>query len=163
MQFGQTLKRLLQHIHRANDVFGPVYMSKIDFSDGFYWLWLRPEDTSKLAVLFLSRPGEEPLVEIPLTNPMGWCFSPPNFSACTETVADLPNASLENLSEQATVQMTPHHLDSISETSPMDIPPITTSSILSIPYTAPFKKPLRYWDIYVDNFCGLVQGNRWTC
>ena len=40
IQFGQTLKRLLQRIHRANDVFGPVYMPKIDLSDGFYWLWL---------------------------------------------------------------------------------------------------------------------------
>ena len=35
MQFGQTLNQLLQRIHRANDVFGPVYMSKIDLSDGF--------------------------------------------------------------------------------------------------------------------------------
>ena len=39
MQFGQTLKRLLQRIHRANDIFGPVYMSRINLSDGFYWLW----------------------------------------------------------------------------------------------------------------------------
>ena len=38
MQFGQTLKRLLQCIHRANDVFSLVYMSKINLSDGFYWL-----------------------------------------------------------------------------------------------------------------------------
>ena len=35
MQFGQTLKRLLQRIHRANGVFGSVYMSKNDLSDGF--------------------------------------------------------------------------------------------------------------------------------
>ena len=71
IQFCQTLKRLLQRIHCANDVFGPVYMSKIDLSDGFYWLWLQLEDTLKLAVLFPSRPGEAPLVGIPLTNPMG--------------------------------------------------------------------------------------------
>ena len=71
MQFGQTLKRPLQHIHRAVGIFGPVYMSKIDLSDSFYWLWLRPEGTLKLAVLFPSRPGEAPLVRILLTNPMG--------------------------------------------------------------------------------------------
>ena len=53
MQFGRTLKRLLQKIHRANDRFGPTCMSKIDLSDGFYHLWLRPEDTIHLAVLFL--------------------------------------------------------------------------------------------------------------
>ena len=82
MRFSQTLKRLLQRIYRANDVLGPVYMLKIDLSDGFYCLWLRSEDTLKLAALFPSRPGEEPLVRIPLINPMGWCSSPPNFSAC---------------------------------------------------------------------------------
>ena len=38
MQFGKTLKRLLQQIHRANERFGPVYLSKIDLSDGFYRL-----------------------------------------------------------------------------------------------------------------------------
>ena len=116
----------------------------------------------KLAVLFPSRPGEAPLVGIPLTNPMGWCLSPPNFSACKETVADIANAALENPSDQGTARRTPHHLDTISETAPLDIPPITTAHILSIPCTSPFKKAVRYWDIYMDIFCGLVQGNLWT-
>ena len=162
MQFGQTFKRLLQRIYRTNDVFGPVYSSKTNLSDGFYWLRLRTEDTFKLAVLFLSCPGEAPLVGIPLTNPMGWCLSPLNFSTCTETVADLANASLENLSEQATTRMTSHRLDTISKTNPSDIPPITMAHVLSIPCITPFKKPLWYWDIYMDDFCGLVQGSQWT-
>ena len=38
MQCKQTLKHFLQRINRANDVFDPVYMSKIDLSDGFYRL-----------------------------------------------------------------------------------------------------------------------------
>ena len=148
LQFGQTLKRLLQCIHRANDVFGPVYMSKFDLSVGFNRLWLRPEDTLKLAGLFPSRPGKAPLVGIPLTNPMGWCSPPPNFSACTETVADLANAYLENPSEQVTARTTSHCLDTISKTAPLDIPQIMTAHIPSIPCTTPFKKPVRYWDIY---------------
>ena len=143
MQFSQTLKWLLQRIHRANDVIGSVYMSKIDLSGGFYRLWLRPENTLKLAVLFPSHQSEVPLVGIPLTNPMGWCLLPLNFSACTETVADLATASLENPSEQATTRMTPHRLDNISETAPLDIPPIMTAHIPSILCTTPFKKPLR--------------------
>ena len=93
---------------------------------------------------------------------MGWCLSPPNFSACTETVADLANASLEIPSKQATARTTPHRLDTISETALLDIPPITTANIPSIPCTSPFKKLLRYWDFYMDDFCGLVQGNIWT-
>ena len=28
--------------------------------------------------------------------------------------------------------------------------------------TKPFRYPLKYWDIYVDDFLGLVQGNQWT-
>ena len=36
MQFGRTLWRLLYRIHRANSRFGPVYLSKVDLSDGFY-------------------------------------------------------------------------------------------------------------------------------
>ena len=163
MHFDQTLKDLLQRIHRANDVFSPVYMFKIDLSDGFYRLWLWPENILTLAVLFPSPPGEEPLVKIPMTNPMGWCPLPPNFSACTKTVTDLANAFLENPSGQDTTRMTPHRLDTISETAQLDIPPITTTHIPSIPCTTPFKKHFRYWDIYVDNFCGLLQGNRWTC
>ena len=131
MQFGQTLKRLLQRIHRANDVFDPVYMSN--------------DCDLKTRFLFPSRPGEAPLVGIPLTNPMGWCSSPLNFSACTVTVVDLANASLENPSEQATARRTPHRLDTISQTAPLDIPPITTANIPSIPCTTPFKNTLRYW------------------
>ena len=52
IQFGRTLWRLPYCIHHANSNFGPVYMSKVDLSDGFYQLWLRPEDTHRLKVLF---------------------------------------------------------------------------------------------------------------
>ena len=45
MQFCRTLWRLLYHINRANSRFGPVYLSKVDLLDDFYWLFLRPEDT----------------------------------------------------------------------------------------------------------------------
>ena len=71
MQFGRTLWRLLFCTHNANDQFGPVYMSKVDLSNGFYRLWLRPKDTHRLAVLFPSRPDEPDLIGIPLANPMG--------------------------------------------------------------------------------------------
>ena len=114
IKFDQTLKCLLQHIHHANDAFGPVHTSKIDISDGFYCLWLQGEDTLKLAVLFPSHPDEEPLVGILLTNPIGWCLSPPNFSACKEIITNLANVSLENPAEQATARTTPHCLDTIS-------------------------------------------------
>ena len=54
MQFGCTLWGLLYCIHCANNNFRPVYMSKIDLSDGFYKLFLHPKDIHHLAVLFPS-------------------------------------------------------------------------------------------------------------
>jgi hypothetical protein len=35
MQFGRALERLLFHIRHANPRYGPVYLNKIDISDGF--------------------------------------------------------------------------------------------------------------------------------
>jgi len=210
MQFGRTLWRLLFQIHHANDHFGPVYMSKIDLSDGFYRLWLRPEDTHRLAVLFPSRPDEPKLVGIPLANPMGHVSSPPNFSACTETVADLANAALADPIAREEARSTPHRLDVVSESlpDPTDDPtpiPSSTSEVSSavdktnknvtidtakaeptsepsdhpsqIPSDGPssepsgqpsfppaakqFRRPVAAWDIYVDDYCGITQGNRW--
>lgn len=71
MQFGCALNRLLYEIYHANPQFGLVYMSKIDLVDGFYRLWIAPHSTARLAVLFPARDREEPLIGIPLTNPMG--------------------------------------------------------------------------------------------
>ncbi|VEU43031.1 unnamed protein product, partial [Pseudo-nitzschia multistriata] len=164
MQFGRALKRLLQRIHRANNHFGPVYMAKVDLSDGFYRLWVKPEDTISLAVLFPARAGEEPLIGIPLTNPMGWCSSPPNFSACTETIADLANGVLREPGGIQRMRKLPHRLDELSE-SVGELPLVTLATTDDLPQkeaTAPFKQPLQYWDVYVDDFCGLVQGNVWT-
>ena len=125
MQSGRTLSRLLYRIHQANLLFGPVYMSKIDLLDGFYYLWLRPEDTHHLAVLFLSRPNEPDLVGIPLTNPMEWVSSPPNFSACIETVCDMANDDLKNVKSMQMARATPHRLDVVLETRPVVSEPIS--------------------------------------
>eukprot|EP00536_Pseudo-nitzschia_multiseries_P014096 jgi/Psemu1/37529/gm1.37529_g len=61
MQFGQTLHRLLTQMHRANNRLGSVYVSKIDISDSFYCVQVKPKDTMKLGVLFPStRKGDSP-------------------------------------------------------------------------------------------------------
>jgi hypothetical protein len=36
MQFGRALDRVLYQIHHANPEYGPVYLLKLDISDGFY-------------------------------------------------------------------------------------------------------------------------------
>eukprot|EP00536_Pseudo-nitzschia_multiseries_P019441 jgi/Psemu1/60753/gm1.60753_g len=159
MQFGHTLRRLVTKVYQANSHFGPVYMSKIDLSDGFYQVQLKPEDTMKLGVLFLSRQGEPPLIGICLTNPMGWKSSPPNFCACTKTIANLANASLATGLAQA--RRHPHRLDRLSEAPvPPEDPPVESPLVkLLTDSTTPNKRPIRYWDVYVDDFCGLAQVN----
>lgn len=107
---------------------------------------------------------------LPHVLPMGWKESPPNFSTSTETVADLANETI-----RVTNRLAPHRLDEASETRPKDEPkPITTT--LDTAAKSPDKhtatpdsrrlnvqrhtRPTAYWDVYVDDFLGLCQGNK---
>ena len=98
MQYGRALDCLLREIVYADPALGYVYLLKADVSDGFYRIGLRPTDAPKLGLIFPSRKGEEELVAIPLTLPMGWKNSPPLFCMATETVADLANEALQTQS-----------------------------------------------------------------
>ena len=71
MQFDRALERILRHILLANPNHGPIYLMKVDFSDGFCRTDLAADDAPKLDVVFPTRPGHEPLVAIPLVLPMG--------------------------------------------------------------------------------------------
>ena len=93
-------------------------MSKIDLSDSFYQLFLHPKDTYHLAVLFPSQPNELELIGIPLRNPMGWVSSPPNFSACTETITDMANSDLSDPNAMALACHTLHQFDFLSKSNP---------------------------------------------
>ena len=165
MQFGRAFQRLIQRIHRAHPKHGPIYISKVDVADGFYRIWVLAEDAPKLAVLFPTRAGEPALVGIPMALPMGWKESPPHFSVATETIVDLANSAIVNPHVQPGV----HRLDVISETPPTGEAaagepalggpsPLPTSSVRARPRT---HRPLEYWDVYVDDFIGLAQGNAW--
>jgi hypothetical protein len=94
MQFGHSLDRILQRIHFANRKYGPVFLIKIDISDGFYRLRLADGSIPSFGVAFPTLPGEEQLVAFPLVLPMGWVASPPYFCALTETIADISNEAL---------------------------------------------------------------------
>ena len=94
MQYGRALDRLIREIVYADPELGYVYLLKADVSNGFYRIGLRPIDAPKLGLIFPSGKGEEQMVAIPLTLPMGWKNSPPLFYAATETVAYLANEAL---------------------------------------------------------------------
>jgi len=76
MQFGRALDRVLLTVLEAPDAHGPTYLLKVDLSDGFYRIQVRPRDVPKLAIAFPTAPHEPPLVALPLSLPMGWTKSP---------------------------------------------------------------------------------------
>ena len=91
MQFGCALERVLRKVVTADTAEGPLYLLKIDLSDGFYRVRLRAQDAPMLGVAFPVAPGEPLLTAIPLVLPMGWTESPPYFCTTTETIVDLAN------------------------------------------------------------------------
>jgi hypothetical protein len=101
-------------------------MLKVDLSDGFYRVWLRPSDMPVLGVAFPMLPDEEPLVAFPLVLPVGWCESPPYFCALTETVTDLTNERIA-----AHWDPPPHPLEDLTSTQPAPLPGYTATSLPS--------------------------------
>ena len=69
-------------------------MAKFNISDGFYCLFLDPDNAPNLAVLMQKYDGEPQLVAVPFSLTMGWVSSLPTFCAASKTAADIANASL---------------------------------------------------------------------
>ena len=160
MRFGQAFQRLIEDIVNADPRFGPVHLCKIDISDGFYRIWLRLNDIPKLGVAFPTEVNGEPLVAFPLVLPMGWVSSPPYFCAATETVADVSNERI-----MQGVRPRPHCLDRVADSRP-DLPTGSASPASPpVPHIRSYtgrRRALGHFEVYVDDFCGVVQGGpRW--
>jgi hypothetical protein len=162
MQFDRAFLRILQQIAQSDPHVGPVYLSKINIADGFYRIAIHPDDIPKLAIMFPTQDGEKQLISLPLVLPMGWKQSHPLFKAAMETVADLANTKL-----QAKVSSQAHRLYAVSE-SPikLKIPsPINMYGPAPLPLPVPVTRfytrphPVKSWDVYVDDFIGMVQGS----
>jgi hypothetical protein len=162
MQFGRALWRILTTIHKADPWLGPVFLSKVDIADGFYRIQVNANDVPTLEVVVPTEPGQPQLIRFPLVLPMGWMQSPPLFNAAMETVADLTNQALLDSAPEG-----PHRLDVVSE-SDGPVPALSPSSPLLLPAVPlPIKPmprgrprpPVKSWDVYVDDFLGMVQGN----
>ena len=169
MQLGRALNRVLHRIATADPADSPVYLMKLDLSDGFYRVPLRDSDIPLLGVAFPVAPGETPLVAMPLVLPMGWTESPPYFCSATETIADLAN----NLAH-STWSPPPHPLEVAAATAPE----ADTALTLTAPAPPPFqhalhrpvsvptahrsrrrRRPLRYADVFVDDEILVAQGD----
>ena len=157
MQFGRALQRVISAIVRADPRYGPVSMAKIDIADGFYRVWLQPDDIAKLGVALPTPPGCTPLVAFPLALPMGWIESPPYFSSLTETACDLANTRLSHGDPQLHHQ---HRLEAVADTLPPDLAscprpaPQHTATGSTVNRRRP---PLASVDVYVDDFLLLAQ------
>jgi hypothetical protein len=173
MQFGRALERFIRHIVLANPKYGKVKLIKVDLADGFYRIWLSPTHAAKLAVAFPNADGEEPLIAIPLSLPMGWKNSPPLFSTATKTIADIANRRILQHTDKPA-----HRLDELADSVPEkeeEIPndgakasndvinhavPIPTTRD---PHLASAKRrKLQTVDIYVDDFIAAAQGDKAT-
>lgn len=153
MQFGRVLPRILWQIVYADPRHGPIYLCKIDISDGFYRISLNPDTLARLGVI-LPTTGE-PLLAFPLKLPMGWVSSPPYFCAMSETTADLANKAI-----QRRERFDIHPLSSVADASE-SAPAAPHHFPREAPAhpTAPRKAPLGTFDVYMDDFIGLAQGS----
>jgi hypothetical protein len=110
MQFGGALQRILELVRHADPEYGPVYLGKHDIKDGYYRMFLRPEDCLRLAIILPTYDDEEQLVAIPMACTMGWVESPPTFCTMSETIADETNRRFTTPGSQAP----PHRLEEVA-------------------------------------------------
>lgn len=160
MQFGKANERLWSKILQANPKFGPLYMYKLDISDGFYRVHLSTSGVPKLGVCLPPFPGLPPLVAFPLVLPMGWTESPPYFCTLTETVADLANQDLRR-----NKRADPHPLEPIAahhdfEQHPDRGPDNPAPAVVQSHQPSLLQRPLSYVDVFVDDLIGLGQNYR---
>jgi len=188
MQFGRALERVLYRVRYANPRYGPVYLGKVDLADGFCRVWLMPDSIPQLAVTFPKYKGEEQLIGLPLTLPMGWKESVPYFCAATETVTDianhrpkreiLPVHPLEHLALTAPEDYVTPAGPQLMSAVPQAERPAVSRTLAAEPRRSngmqetavaqpsgpkvlrPLQKPTQFYDVYLDDLIYGTQG-RW--
>ena len=141
-------------------------MSKYDLTDGFYRIFLAPDDALKLTIMMPHYDGETQLAAMPLSLTMHWTKSLPMFSPTSETATDLTNAQLTTQQNQLPC----HHLEDLASAhDTWDPPPLVTLSADNAMLAAGLNPsltprwPVAHMDVYMDDFIGLAQGSRELC
>ena len=70
MQFGWALRHILFQIYWLNLRWGPVYLAKVDISDGFYNICVNANGSKNFGIVLPLAPGQEPLILFFLGLPM---------------------------------------------------------------------------------------------
>jgi len=84
-QLGSILPRLIAAMAAAAPDNGPIFFTKWDIKDGFWCLVVHPDNAWNFCYVLPSKPGEEPMIVVPLCLQMGWCKSPAFFCSASET------------------------------------------------------------------------------
>ena len=180
MQFSGMLSCILWLLQHADPNEGPVYMAKFDISNGFYHLFLDPDDAPKLAVLMLKYDRELQLVAMPLSLTAGWVLSLPTFCAASKTATDIINASLfchtvplHQLKDTASDHdcWGPPQQLSVGLQPSSSLSTIKTVLALALPLPQPedhalltkHKGPVAHVNVFVDDFIGIMQGSWCHC
>ena len=72
MLLGNTLKRTIRHVLKADPTLGPIYLSKVYLADVYMRLWVRMEDIPSLVFLIPEKhPSNPHLIGFHLSLPMG--------------------------------------------------------------------------------------------
>ena len=115
LQFGKALDRLLYKLETADTRHGPLFLIKVDISDGYYRIPLQLDSIAKLAAVMPKEQGEEQLVALPMVLPMGWKNSAAIFCSATETITDIAN---ERLRQPLPPDDSPHRLEGLAASKP---------------------------------------------
>lgn len=93
VQLGQCMKRLVDLLAENSDPTRPFVFSKLDIKDGFWRMSVSEEDMWNFCyVLPLLEPPQlldDIEIVVPNCLQMGWCESPPFFSAASKTARDI--------------------------------------------------------------------------
>jgi hypothetical protein len=136
-EIGKVLHRLLYFMKMTRAGVW-IYFSKLDISDGFWRLVVRPEDSFNFAYVLPQHPGQPIRIVVPSALQMGWAESPSYFCAATECARDL----------------TQHLID-----KNIDLQYHTIEELMTIPNVPPRARtdsPTKLLQVYVDDFCNAA-------
>ena len=143
-QLGSVLPRLINAVATAPVNKGNMVFSKLDIKDGYWRMVVEEGRHLNFAYVLPDVAGARIRLVIPSALQMGWAESPPFFCAATETARDLAEVMVtEELGSLA-----PHPLEHLM-LPPAKWPEATLASTCD--------KYLRVMEVYVDDFCTLVQ------
>ena len=133
-EIGRVLPRLLQYM-RDTPVGLHKLFCKLDISDGFWRLTVRPEDSFNFAYVLPQQEGEPVRIVVPSAVQMGWVESPSLFCTVTESARDITQHLVD-----ANVDLPAHPFEA-------------QMTIQHVPLRARAEVPSKLLQVYVDDFC----------